>query len=291
MYSPLKTYSILFAGVFALSTSAIFVKLSEASSSVTAFYRLMIAALVLTPVFLLSKASRKEAAGLSKGQWVSIIGAGFFLALHYLMWFESLNYTSVASSTVLVCLQPLFSLAYDRFLNHKKIASTALIGCGIALAGSAVIGAGDFQISGRALFGDVLALIAAGVISLYFFVGEKVRKEVSAITYSTFSYYSSALILLVYILVRKEALTGYGSSTWMAFTGLALVSTICGQFVFNLLLKHIPASAVTMGILGEPIGTCILAFFILKERIAGQQLLGIAVIMIGMAVFFAKPKK
>jgi drug/metabolite transporter (DMT)-like permease len=79
--------------------------------------------------------------------------------------------------------------------------------------------------------------------------------------------------------------------TWKAFLGIALVSTIGGQFVFNLLLKKLPASAVTMGILGEPIGTCFLAWLILQETIAAQQFVGIIVIMVGMAVFFLPPKK
>ena len=75
------------------------------------------------------------------------------------------------------------------------------------------------------------------------------------------------------------------------FFGLALISSIGGQFVFNLLLKKVPASAVTMSILGEPIGTCFLAWLILQEKIATQQLIGIIIIMAGMAVFFLPPKK
>lgn len=289
MHSRLKIYSILFGGVLALSTSAIFVKIADAPSSVTAFYRLILAAVVLTPLFLLSRQSRSEIKMLRKKQWIQILSAGFFLALHYLLWFESLNFTSVASSIVLVCLQPLFSLALDRFVSRKKVKLTALIGCIIALFCCVIIGAGDFQVSGKSLLGDILAFISAGVISLYFFVGENVRKEISAVTYSIFSYFFSAVILLAYILLRKESLWDYTGQTWLAFAGLAVISTICGQFVFNLLLKHIPASAVTMGILGEPIGTCILAFLILDEKIVQQQMMGILTIMLGMFVFFFVP--
>ena len=107
----IKTYLILFGGVFALSTSAIFVKIAQAPSAVIAFYRLLIAGLILFPFLLLRSESRAEAKALTKKQWTQIIFAGLFLALHYVMWFESLRYTSIASSTVIVCLQPLFSLA------------------------------------------------------------------------------------------------------------------------------------------------------------------------------------
>ena len=286
-----KTYLILFGGVFALSTSAIFVKTAEAPSSVIAFYRLLLAAAVLMPAFLLSPGSRREIRTIRGGGWAKILAAGFFLALHYVMWFESLRFTSVASSTVLVSLQPLFSLALERFAGGKKIKSNAMIGCVIALVGSAVIGFGDMQISGKSLLGDVLAFTAAGVIALYFFVGEQVRKELSAVTYSTLSYFFSALVLLLYIGLRGDPLGGYSSATWLSFAGLAVISTIGGQFIFNLLLKQVPASAVTMSILGEPIGTCILAFFLLHETISARQFAGIFVIMAGMIVFFSRPKK
>ena len=274
-----------------MSTSAIFAKIAVAPSSVMAFYRLLIAAIVLTPFFLFRQKNRSEINTLQTKQWMQIISAGLFLALHYVLWFESLNFTSVASSTILVCLQPLFSLALERFVNRKKIKTTALTGCIIALCGCIIIGSGDLQISGKSLLGDILALVAAGVISLYFFVGENVRKDISAVTYSTLSYFFSAIILLIYIVSRNDSLRGYTVHTWLAFIGLAVISTIGGQFIFNLLLKRVPASAVTMSILGEPIGTCFLAYLILHEAVVLQQFIGISVIMFGMTVYFFFPDR
>ena len=291
MYSKAKTYLILFGGVFALSTSAIFVKMANAPSAVVAFYRLLLAALILLPFLLLSKIHRAEAKALRSRQWLQIFSAGFLLALHYVLWFESLGYTSIASSTVLVCLQPLFSLALERFVLKKRIKSTAMIGCIIAMVGCVMIGYGDFQISGKNLLGDILALIAAGVIALYYLVGEKVRKDVSAVTYSTLGYSSSAVVLLIYALLRGDSLIGYPTSTWLALAALAVISTIGGQFIFNLLLKKVPASAVTMSILGEPIGTCLLAYLIFHEGVAMQQFVGMMIILVGMVIYFLPEKK
>ena len=281
-----KVYLILFGGVFALSTSAIWVRVAGAPSGVTAFYRLALTTLALLPFFLCSGSCRKEVKALRPGQWKRIVAAGVLLALHFLMWFESLNYTSTASSTVIVCLQPLFAMALERFIQKVKIRPSALLGCGIALLGSAIIGLGDFQISGKSLLGDVLAFVAAGVIALYFFLGQGIRQEVSALTYSVLSYGTSALVLLGYVLLRGDALTGYSAQTYGAFLGLALIATVGGQFVFNLLLKQLPASAVTMSILGEPVGTCILAYFFLHESMSPQQLLGITPILGGLILYF-----
>lgn len=283
------SYLALALGVIALSTSAIFVKLANAPSSITAFYRLLFTAMALTPFLLLDKNKRVQLRSLDLRQMGLIILSGLLLAVHYVMWFESLHYTSVSSSTVLVALQPLFSLLFGLLLLREHPRKSAVTGCLIAIFGSAIIGWGDFQLSAQALVGDVLALSAAGVISLYFLIGQVVRRELGAVTYSVPGYFSSAAFLLLYALLRGDSLTGYTGATWGAFLGLAFLSTICGQFIFNLLLKDISATAVTMGILGEPIGTCILAYFILQERIAAQQLLGILVILAGLSVYFFYP--
>lgn len=285
----IKTYIILFGGVFALSTSAIFVKTADAPSAVIAFYRLLTAGLILAPFLIFSPSHREEVRNLDRGRWTRIALAGLLLALHYCMWFESLNLTSVASSTVLVSLQPLFSIAYERIWGGNRVTPMALAGCLVALVGSFIIGSGDFSISGMALVGDIVAFLAAGVIALYFFVGGEVRKNTSAVTYSVLSYAVSTVCLCAYMLIRGNAFLGYSTATWLSFAGIAIISTIGGQFVFNLLLKDIPSSAVTMSILGEPIGTCILAYFLLNEVIMPRQFLGIAVIMIGMTMFYARP--
>ncbi len=286
MYSGIKSYVILFLGVLALSTSAIWVKLAQAPSAVIAFYRLLLAALVLLPFLLANRQARQELRKLTARRAGQIFAAGFLLALHYVLWFESLRFTSTASSTVIVCLQPLFSLALEKFVSRKRIRKTALPGCLIALCGCFIIGLGDLRISGQSLLGDVLAFVAAGVIAVYYFVGESVRKEMSAISYSTAAYLISAGVLLLYILLGRQPLRGFDPGTWLSFAGIALVATIGGQFIFNLLLKKLPASAVTMGILGEPVGTCLLAWLVLGEGLKAQQLWGIVVIMAGMAVFF-----
>ena len=285
-----KTMLILFGGVLALSTSAIFVKLADAPSGVLAFWRLFLASLVLLPFFLCDGRCRAEVKAFTRRRWGMVLAAGALLALHYVLWFESLGFTSTASSTVIVCLQPLFALALERFVSGRRVRPQALVGCAIALAGCVVIGAGDLRISGVAFFGDVLAFVAAAVIAAYFFVGEQVRQETSALAYSTLGYLASAIFLAIYSLIQGETFTGYPLATWGAFLGIALISTIGGQFVFNLLLADVPASAVTMSILGEPIGTILLAALILHEGLSVQQAVGILVIMVGMAVFFRQPK-
>ncbi len=277
---------MLFLGVFALSTSAVFVKLAGAPASITAFYRLFFALLVLIPLMLSRKERRKEIRLLSKKQLALAGLSGLSLAVHYILWFESLNHTSVASSTVIVTLQPLFSLLLGFFFLRERHSRFALSGSLVAISGSLIIGYGDFQTGWEALLGDLMALSAAAFISLYFFIGQLSRRRMSATVYSAAGYAASVVFLALYALVKGEAFFAYPLSTWQSFLGLALVSTILGQFIFNLLLKNLSATAVSMSILGEPAGTCILAYFILDEVISYGQGLGMILILGGLALFF-----
>ncbi|HDR4423186.1 TPA: DMT family transporter [Bacillus cereus] len=290
MKSPIFSYCILFFGVFALSTSAIFVKLADAPAAIIAFYRLLFAALILLPLLLFNKNKRNELKTVTKRQWVFGFISGLFLAAHYVLWFESLQYTSVASSTVIVTLQPLFSMVGGYFLFKERFTKGAVIGCLIAISGSIVIGWKDFQISEEALYGDILAFIAAGIITAYFFISQHVRKDVSLIPYSVISYGSSACFLGIFAYMQNISFIHYSTQTWVCFIGLAFVATILGQTIFNWLLKWMSATVISMSILGETIGTCILAYFILNETISLQQGLGIAIIFIGLALFLMQPK-
>ncbi|PAQ14230.1 EamA family transporter [Bacillaceae bacterium SAOS 7] len=291
MKSPFISYVALFFGVFALSTSAIFVKLADAPAAITAFYRLFFATLILLPFLLVNKKNREELRSLSKKQWGLGLLSGLFLAAHYVLWFESLNYTSVASSTVIVTLQPLFSMVGGYFLFKERFSKGAIFGFLVAIAGSIVIGWGDFQVSGEALFGDVLAFIAAGVITAYFFVGQHVRKSLSLVPYSIIGYASSSLFLSLFAFSQQASFVDYSAQTWWSFIGLAFIATILGQTVFNWLLKWLSTSVISMSILGETIGTCILAYFILGEVISVQQGFGIALILMGLGLFLLQQRK
>lgn len=291
MKSKPMMYLTLFFGVFCLSSSAIFVKLADAPSSITAFYRLLFTALMLLPALLFNKNNREALLGITKKQGLQILAAGFLLAVHYVLWFESLRYTSVASSTVLVTLQPLFSIVWGYMFFKERYSKTALVGCAIAIGGAMIIGWGDFQVSGIALLGDIMAFAAAGVISGYFLIGQKVRSELPVVPYSVAGFLSSAFFLAIYSAMTGASFTGYDQNTWMAFLGIAFLATICGQFLFNVLLKWLPATFITMSILGESVGTCILAWFILHEVLSLRQIVGIVVILGGLLIFFMNQNK
>lgn len=282
-------YIILFIGVLAVSTSAIFVKLATAEAGVIAFYRLFFSVLLMLPIFVLKY--RNELRLIVKRDWILTIISGIFLAFHFIFWFESLNYTSVASSTVLVTMQPLFAFIGAYLFFKEVITVKAIISAIVAIIGSVIISWGDFQVSGTALFGDILALIACGLITGYLLFGQDVRKRMSLITYTFLVYSFSSITLLVYVVIKGEALFGHSNSDWMYFLLLAIIPTLLGHTLFNWSIKWISTTAISMAILLEPVGAAILAYYILEEYIMFSQVIGGVIIIIGILIFLIDQRK
>ncbi|MFW2489720.1 DMT family transporter [Clostridium chromiireducens] len=278
-------YIFLFLGVLAISTSAIFVKLSTAPAPIIATYRLVYSTLMILPVMILNKKYILEIKKLRLKQLAAVFLSGIFLAIHYILWFESLHFTSVASSTVLVTMQPLFAFIGSYFFFGERLKKLSIFGGFLSISGSCIIGFGDFNIGGIALIGDLLALLAAGVITAYFLIGENIRKNLSLVPYVFICYLSSSIFLLGYSVILKYPLIGYQNSDWLWFFCLALIPTILGQTVLNWLIKWLSTSTISMSILGEPVGTCILAYLILDESITYNQILGSTIILIGIGIF------
>lgn len=285
----INPYVALAIGVISVSTSAIFVKYSTAPSGVIAFYRLFFSVILMLPVFLLKYVS--ELRLITKRDWIFSIVSGVFLAFHFILWFESLNYTSVASSTVLVTLQPLFAFVGTFVFFKEKLSLKEIISGIIAVIGSVVISWGDFRISGNALFGDILALIACALITAYLLFGQTVRKRVSLITYTFVVYSISTITLLLYVLAAHEPLIGFESDNWLYFFLLALIPNLLGHTFINWSIKWLSTSTISVAILFEPIGATILAVILLSEEVLWTQMVGGLIVLIGITIFLVDVKR
>ncbi|MDY0395369.1 DMT family transporter [Virgibacillus halophilus] len=150
-HPPFNPYAAVVIGVIAVSTSAVLVKLADqAPAAIIANYRLLFAVLLMAPIILLKY--RNELKSISKRDWIMSSISGVFLAFHFILWFESLHYTSVASSVVLVSLQPIFAFLGTYLFFKEHFSYGAIISMIIALFGSVIISWGDFRLSGMAFF-------------------------------------------------------------------------------------------------------------------------------------------
>lgn len=285
----INPYIPIAIGVLSVALSAIFVKFTVADSGVVAFYRMLFSVLFMAPLFFMKY--RGEVKELSKKDWILSAVAGVFLALHFVLWFESLNYTSVASSTVLVTLQPIFAFVGTYFIFKEKISGKAILSAAIAITGSFIISWSDFQIGGSALYGDLLALIACAFITIYLLFGQEVRKRISLMTYTFIVYSISTLTLFIYVVAKGASFGPYPQMEWMWYILLALIPNFLGHTLFNWAIKYVSTNAISIAILFEPVGATILAFYIFNESLTSAQLTGGIIVILGILLFVIDFKK
>ncbi|GAA3406283.1 DMT family transporter [Paenibacillus hodogayensis] len=276
-------FILLFISILSISISSILIKLSDTPTSVAGMYRLFISVAIMLVFVPWSTFRTIE---MNKKDWGIVVIAGLLLGLHFLFWMESLVYTSVASSMVILSLQPLFVMIGSYFLFKEK-AHLLSFSCLItAFLCSLLIAWGDIGISKEALLGDGLSLIGTLFISAYLLAGQRVSRKIDANVYSIIVFFIGGTVMLIYNLLNRYSLTEYDSSDWTYFLLLAIIPTIFGQYIFNLLLKSMGATTVSVGIIGEPVLAIILAFLFLGETISLFQLIGGLGTLFAMGMYF-----
>ncbi|WP_025782943.1 DMT family transporter [Sporosarcina sp. D27] len=286
---PIHPAIPIIIGVISVALSAIFVKLVSSEAGVTAFYRMFFSVLLMLPIFLLKY--RKEITLLKKRDWIFSTLAGVFLAFHFIFWFESLNYTSVASSTVLVTLQPIFAFAGTYFFFKERLSIKTILSAVVAISGSVIISFGDFQLGGTAFYGDILALIGCALITGNLLLGQDVRQRLSLITYTFVVYSISSITLFFYVLIKGESFGPYPQSDWMWFMLLALIPNLLGHTLFNWAIRWVSTNAISIAILFEPVGASILAYYIFDESLSTAQITGGIVVLLGILLFVVDGRK
>ena len=278
---------MILVGVFGISLSSIFVKYSTAPSAVTAAYRLVWTVLLMTPVTLGKRELRQELKLADRKMVLLSCLSGVFLAVHFVLWFESLNHTTVASSTTIVCTEVIWvSLGYWLFLKGK-LTGKAVAAIAVTLTGSLLIALADSSAGQSHLYGDILSLLAAIAVAAYVLLGRVVRERLSTTVYTYIVYSACALVLLVTCFVQGTGLGDYGISAAVVGLLLAIFSTILGHSIFSWCLKYFSPSFVSASKLCEPVVAAILAGFLFGEVPTLLQLLG-GVLILGGVLYYSR---
>ncbi len=265
-------YAALGVGILAVSTGAIFARLADAPALVTAAYRVGLAVLLLAPLAWLT--ARRELLSLSRRDLALAGLSGLFLALHFASWISSLDYTTVSSSVVLVNTNPLWVGLMTPFVTGDRLRPAMVISIVVSVVGGVLIGAGDFAAGGRALWGDGLALAGGVSAAAYLLMGRQLRTRISLLPYVTVCYGAVAVMLWVLVLALGLPLTGFTAGTWASFAGLALISQVVGHTTYNWALKWCSAGLIAVSLLGEPVISSIIAYFLFDEGFTLLKVLG-----------------
>ena len=281
---------MIVVGILGISLSAIFVKYSTAPSAVTAAFRLLWTVLFLTPVVLGKKTVRQEFQKIPKKLALLSALSGLFLAIHFVLWFESLNHTSVASSTTIVCTEVIWVCLGFCLVLGGKLSAKAIAAIAVTLAGSFLIAYADSG-SGSQLYGDILSLLAAIAVAVYTLIGRVVRSKLSTTVYTYMVYTACAAVLVVTCLVQGYGLFDYGFSAIVVGALLAIFSTILGHSIFSWCLKYFSPSFVSASKLCEPVAAAAIAAFLFAEIPTVFQILGGGLILGGVCWYSVIEKK
>jgi drug/metabolite transporter (DMT)-like permease len=288
---------VLALGVLAVSTASIFIRYAQeyTPSLVIAAWRLTLATILLSPFALTRRHS--ELRSLTRRELGLAILSGFFLALHFATWISSLAFTTVASSVVLVDTAPLWVALLAPIVLGERISRSVKIGMWLAFAGGVLVALSDACtwtgsslacpsmgefVRGQAIIGDLLALAGALAAAAYLVIGRSVRSRVSVLSYIFVVYGISAVVLIVLMVVSHQPAFGYPPVAYLWFLALALIPQLLGHTSYNWALGYLPAAYVSIALLGEPIGSTLLAMIFLGEVPTGLKVIGGAVILAGI---------
>lgn len=274
---------IILGGVVGVSFSSILVKITTAPSMVLVFYRMLFTSLMLTIPCVLQM--RKEENVIRLKEILLCAASGFFLALHFTTYFSSLDYTSVASSVLLVDTEVFFVAFIMVIFFHEKISKWGWIGIVCTFIGSAVVGMADASGGSDVLRGDLLALLGAFLMAVYTIIGKICRRTMSTTAYTTLVYWAAAITSGVLLFVQKTPIVGYEGTDYLSAFGMAVLCTLLGHSIFSWGLKYVSTAYVSTIKMASPIFSSIFAYAFFREVPGVMIVVGGAIIIFGIIVY------
>ena len=263
-----------------ISFAAIFVRLAlPAPPVMTGFYRMLFATGLLGAWL----AIRREPVSFRGRAALAAVAAGVFLGLDLAMWHTSIVLTTVAMATLLVNTTPLYVGLWAALVERVRFESRFLLGAALALAGTVLLlglpqaGAGDLR-------GAALALTAALCYAGYLLLMRTARRGTATAPLLLLSSASATTTLGLAAALRGDAFSGFPASSWGAMLGAAVLSQLGGQMGVVWSLRYLPATVTSVALLAQPVGTTLLGWWLLAEKITGVEALGGAVVLAGIAL-------
>ena len=274
----------LLAGAIGIAFSPIFVRLSELGPTATAFYRLAFALPVLWLWMEIGDRRAETNRPTGYRDFVGLAVSGLFFAGDLGLWHWSIKLTSVANSTLLVNLAPVFVALGAWLLFGERFSATFLVGLVVAIAGAALLVGGSPQITPSHVLGDLVAVAAAISYAGYILAVSRLRSRFSTAAVMAYGGGVSCATLLLVALVSGESLVASSAYGWAMLLGVALVSQVGGQGLITYALAHLPSAFSSVSLLLQPVAAAVLAWVILGEALGTWQGLGGAVVLVGIVL-------
>jgi len=279
--STLSPYITLVIGILALSMTSIFVRWAKAPGTVTAAYRMIISALVLTP-FAFKKGFYKPEKS-SSLIWLIPL-SGLFVAFDHGTLNTAIGMTRIANCTLLNNIAPLWVALFALIAWKEKLGKWFWAGLFLTLAGAVVILGSDFVHHPQLGIGDGIAFFSSFFYAGYYLLTQSIRRKISAIQYIWSINLVSAAALFVFNIVVGNPLGGFPPLTWVIFACAGILSQSLGYFSVAHALGHLPASIVSPTMVIQIVITSLLAIPLTGEYLSWVQIAGGGMILIGILV-------
>jgi len=273
-------YVALVVGILCISWSAIFVRWTDVPGVTSAFYRMLIPAVVLLPTWFFDRNSARV-----DSRTLAIIAlGGLFFALDLALYNTSILKTSAANATLLGNDTPIFVGVFTWMFLGRRPNAAFWLGLVLAIAGSLVIVWGDLARHVKLGWGDTMALAASAFFAVYLMATERVRTTTSTLVFLRLAIISSAVFLLAFNLALRIPLTVPAGHSWAALLGLGLISQLGGYLALTYALGHLPATVTSVSLLAQGPLTAILAAILLAEPLGSSQIIGGALVLAGVGL-------
>lgn len=273
--------ALLAVAVLAVSTSGPMIAAISAPALAVAFWRTAFATGIVTPAAFLRH--RPELRSLRPRDILLGMAAGAFLAGHFAAWVPSITYTTVASSVAIVATQPVWQALLAR-AQGQHVPRGVWLGIGLAVLGVVLLTGADLAVSGRALAGDLLALLGGLFAAGYFEVGGALRSRLTTTTYTAICYPTSAVLLLALCVAAGQDLAGYPASAWLYLLALTLGPQMLGHSLFNVVLRTASPTLISLVVLLEVPGSALIAAVWLGQYPSLAAVPGLVLLLAGVAV-------
>lgn len=281
-----RPYLAIALAVVSVSFSAIFISWSTSPFITIALYRLAFASLLLAPVAVLDPRRRLRA--ISRHDLGLMAGVGVLLAAHFALWIGSLKIeavrVSVASSVILVTSHPLLVGLLSHFVLKERLNGWMAFGIGLGFSGVVVIAVADSQAASATLVGNLLAFSGGIAAGFYFLAGRRLRQRVPLISYAFVVYASATAALFAMTVALGESLVPVGDlgREVLLFLAMAVIPQIGGHTLYNWALRWVRAPVVSLSLVGEPIGSSVLAWVLLDQVPGAAVAIGGALALAGI---------
>ena len=273
-------FSALLLGATCIALSPIFVRLSEAGPTATAFWRTALALPALWPLYLLQRPgdSRPE-----KRLRLLVLAAGLAFAGDLAFWHAAIGRTSVANSTLLANLASVFVTLAAWIIFRQRPRGMFLAGLATALAGVALLVHSSVRFSSGGLVGDAFGVVTAMFYAAYLLAVKALRdRRCGTLPIMALTSTITALALLPVALASGEPILPRSAAGWLDVLGLALVSHAAGQGLIAYALAHLPAAFSSVSLLLQPVMAALFAWVLLGEPLGMLQLVGGAIVLAGI---------